>query len=184
MELSVVNFTLTSKRAYASSQTKNPSLLLLLLLQEILHVFFVSWETHSLPLERAKLVMFLCMALWPWVWLWTYGDLIQNKRQNPQSKLFACVWLCNWNCIYWEEARDLFLSFRSFMYNQWRMMFLCSGDFDTSFKRPTITSSELILTVAVSWQPITDVLHVESNEKIVCKFAFVWSKCRFMSTVS
>ena len=141
-------------------------------------------EMHSLPLERAKLVMFLCMALWPWVWLWTYGDLIQNKRQNPQSKLFACVWLCNWNCIYWEEACDLFLSFRSFMYNQWRKMFLCSGDFDTSLKRPTITSSELILTVAVSWQPITDVLHVESNQKIVCEFAFAWSKRRFMSTVS
>ena len=119
-----------------------------------------------------------------WVWLWTNGDSIQNKRQNPQSKLFACVWLCNWNCIYWEEACDSFLSFRSFMYNQWRKMFLYSGDFDTSFVRPTITSSELILTVVVSWQPITDVLHVESNQKIVCEFAFVWSKCRFMSTVS
>ena len=161
----VVNFTLMSKRAYASSQTKNLSLLLLLLLQEILHDFFVSWEMHSLPLERAKLVMFLCMTHWPWVWLWTYRDSIQNKWQNPQSKLFACVWLCNWSCIYWEEACDSFLSFRSFMYNQWRKMFLCSDDFDTSSVRPTITSSELILTVAVSWQPITDILQVESNKK-------------------
>ena len=120
---------------------------------------------HSLPLERAKLVMFLCMTHWPWVWLWTYGDSIQNKWQKPQRKLFACVWLCNWNCIYWEEACDSFLSFRSFMYNQWRKMFLCSGDFDTSFVRPTMTSSELILTVVVSWQPITDVLLVKSNQK-------------------
>ena len=164
---------------------KNPSLLLLLLLQEILHVFFVSWEMHSLPLEQAKLAMFLCMTHWPWVWLWTYDyELIQNKRQNPQSKLFVWVWVCNWNCIYWEEAYDLFLSFRSFMYNQWRKMFLCSGDFVNNFLRPTITSSELILTAAVSWQPITDVLHVESDQKIVCELAFVWSKRRFMSTVS
>ena len=140
---------------------------------------FFSWETHSLPLERAKLLMFLCMTHWPWVWLWTYGDSIQNKRQNPQSKLFAWVWLCNWNCIYWEEACDSFLSLRSFMYNQWRKMFLCSGDFDTSFMRPTITSSEIILTVAVSWQPITNVLHVKSNQKMVCEFAFVWSKRRY-----
>ena len=30
----------------------------------------------------------------------------------------------------------------------------------------------------------TDVLHVESNQKIMCESAFVWSKRRFMSTVS
>ena len=65
-----------------------------------------------------------------------------------------------------------------------RKMFLCSGDFDTSFVRPTMINSELILTVAVSCQPITDVLLVESNQKIVCEFVFVWSKRRFMSTVS
>ena len=124
--------------------------------------------------------MFLCMTHWPWVW----HELmeIRFKTNGRTCKANYLRVFCNWNCIFWEEACDSFLSFRSFMYNQWRKMFLCSGGFNVpvSWDRQYQVASSF----AVSWQPITDVLHIESNQNIMCEFAFVWSKHRFMSTMS